>query len=205
MPVNLPDLMIQMLAKAAQRVLASDPVSFQHLLKNQDKRIGLIISGTGIHCCFLITPDGIEGCRSDEVADVEFITGPLTLLRLAREGYDQALVNEGLLTINGDMEAGRRLARVFAMLDIDWEGLFGQYTGTLLAHHAGTQLRSLLQWRKQLHDRLWSTGGETLTEEYRLLAPVVRIEHFNRAVDTLHTDCERLSARIKRLQQVLAK
>ncbi len=196
--------MVQMLAKAAQRLLASDPDSFQRLLKNHDKTIALTISGTGIRCCFLVTPDGIEGYPSDQDVDVEFIAGPLTLLRLARDGYDPALVTDGLLTIHGDMETGRHLAQLFTVLDIDWEGLVGQYTGTILAHRTCTRIRSLLQWRQELHKNLWATAGETLTEERKLLAPAVRIEQFNHAVDTLHTDSERLSARIRRLQKILA-
>jgi len=196
--------MVQMLAKAAGRLLATDPSSFQQLLSNQDKTIALTISGTGIRCCFLLTPDGIESRPSDQEVDVEFTAGPLTLLRLAKEGYEPELINEGLLTITGDMETGRRLSRLFSTLDIDWEGLLGQYTGTVLAHRAGVQLRSLLQWRQELHKNLWSTAGETLTEERKLVAHELRIGQFNQAVDTLHADTERLAARIRRLQKVLA-
>ncbi|HED12513.1 MAG TPA: hypothetical protein ENI62_02460 [Gammaproteobacteria bacterium] len=196
------ELIAQILAKAAQRLLASDPDSFMRLLKNHDKTIALTVSGTGLRYCFLVTADGIEGNPGHQEVDVEFIAGPLTLLRLARYGYQPALVNDGLLTIMGDMETGRRLARLFSTLDIDWEGLVAQYTGTILAHRVGVQVRSLLQWRGKLHNNLWSTAGETLTEERNILAPALRIELFNHAVDNLHTDTERLAARIRRLQKI---
>jgi len=200
---NAQELMGKMLAKAAQRLLASDPSSFQRLLKSQDKTVALTLSGTGLRCCFLLTHDGIEVSPSSQPVDVEFLAGPLTLLRLAREGYDPTLVSEGLLVIQGDMETGRRLSQLFAMLDIDWEGLLAQYTGSVLAHRACVRLRSLSQWRQTLHSNLWSTAGETLIEERKILAPGLCIEQFNQAVDTLHTDTERLAARIRRLQKVM--
>lgn len=105
----------------------------------------------------------------------------------------------GKLRIEGDAELARRLQRLAAGFDPDWQqpfvSVFGDVAGVQLAKAFAAALREA---------KVFATNGaevmaEYVTEESRDVVPKEELEAFHDDVDALRDDVERLAARVSRL------
>jgi ubiquinone biosynthesis protein UbiJ len=115
----------------------------------------------------------------------------------------EGLFNGGV-EIDGDVELGTKLQRIFERLDIDWEEHLSRLTGDIVAHQLGNTVRGFFAWGRRAADHLGHDVADYLQEENETLPVAWEVEEFIQGVDTLRSDVDRLEARVKRLARNLA-
>jgi ubiquinone biosynthesis protein UbiJ len=112
------------------------------------------------------------------------------------------MITAGAVQINGDIDLGQRFQRLLEKIDIDWEEQAARVMGDVAAHQLGNALRDLRTWSTQSLHTLRADAAEYLQEESRLLPLRARAESFQRAVESLRLDAERLEQRFQRLHEL---
>ena len=124
-------------------------------------------------------------------------------LALAQDKAD-ALMN-GDLDISGNSALVLDLAHIAQNLDIDWEAMISPATGGVIAHALGKGMRSLFAWGKDTSSTMGTASKQYLEEETDMLVPKPLMENFSQQVSELRLATDRAEARLKLLQQKLAK
>jgi len=112
-------------------------------------------------------------------------------------------VFSGEVTIEGDMQTGRKFQELFAKLDIDLEEKLSQFTGDIIAHKVANFFRAGQNWSKDSLETFRLNAKEFLQEETRDLPAAPEADIYYAQVDELRTDFDRLQSRIDRLKSTL--
>lgn len=128
--------------------------------------------------------------------DVTLRGAPLALLKLMIVDNPAVLFQHGEVTMQGDVDLGRKFRAVLGELDIDWEELLARHIGDIAAHKLGNLARDLLGWRRHTHASFTASLGEFLQEEVRHTPARIEVENFMGDVDELREAADRLEARI---------
>ncbi|QJR81492.1 hypothetical protein CA267_012220 [Alteromonas pelagimontana] len=111
------------------------------------------------------------------------------------------LIQQGKLSVEGDLSIAQHVSALFQQLDIDWEEQLAAYTGDVFANQAFATINhfksSVTQWLSRAQD----TVGNAIVEEKNLAAHRLAVVHFSDEVDALRDDVERAEARIRRLEE----
>jgi ubiquinone biosynthesis protein UbiJ len=196
-----PELFASLLGEAMERFLQLAPDSRHYIAPMAGKVIALrFVPFDGrIYLCPSETT--IEVLPSFETEpDVTFTGSPLAFVRMGLGGSPRRALFAGEVAVEGDMNLARRFQRLFEKLDMDWEGLFSRIVGRGLAAHIFSGLRDSHAWRVETVEALQLNAAEYLQEESRELPATFEAEVFYQDVDTLRADCDRLEARILRLE-----
>lgn len=105
------------------------------------------------------------------------------------------------IEIHGNVQFAKQLQDVVEGFDFDWEQQLAKYTGDTLAYPIAHGLRQTGQWLKDSQQSLQQTTAEYLREEIKILPDKSQINEYLNDIDNLRADCDRLSARIDRLQK----
>lgn len=111
-------------------------------------------------------------------------------------------VFSGDVSIEGDMDTGRRFQRLFKLLDPDFEEVLSHYTGDIIAHKTGQLIRASHDWGQDTLSTLQLNISEFLQDETRDLPAQAEVDILFRQVDELRSGYDRLHARIARLHQL---
>ena len=203
-PLNSP-LLKEIINQASQKILAptlqDDPATQEKLSKLSGKVIAFHLKKIDQTFYFLPSEKGLAIANdTPEKIDVTIRAKPSTVLKIARDGMDDADLEAGELEIEGDAITGQRFAALLNELNIDWEELLSQRIGDVPAHILSSGLSKLMAWDKDTHATMKQNMGEYLIEEARLAASQVAVEKYLDQVDELRNDVARLSARIAQLQ-----
>lgn len=202
----LPELFAGLLSAAIGRFLSLDPQSTRWLEPLAGRTICFRLQPFGLDICLCPSAESIEVLPScDDEPDVRFTGSPLAFARMGLGGEPRSLLFAGEVTVEGDMKVAQRFQRLFEKLDIDWESLLARYTGKTLATHIIGGLRESHAWRVETVDAFSLNLVEYLQEESRELPVPVEAELFFADVDELRADCDRLEAKILRLEQTLGE
>lgn len=192
------------LEQALNAALALDPKTLERLGRLQGRVIAIELKGTGIR--LLLQPER-HGLRLmghyDGAVDTTLRGAPFALLRMGSGRTGEGMFKGGV-EIDGDVELGQQIQRVFEKLEIDWEEHLSRLTGDIIAHQIGNTVRGLLNWGERSAEHLGQDTADYLQEETEILPVPWEIQEFIEAVDTLRSDVDRLEARVKRLQRMLA-
>jgi ubiquinone biosynthesis protein UbiJ len=109
-------------------------------------------------------------------------------------------VFSGEVSIEGDMQTGRKFQELFAKLDIDLEEHLSQFTGDIIAHKVANFFRSGQRWSQESMETFSLNAAEFLQDETRDLPSAPETAIFYAQVDELRTDFDRLQSRIERLE-----
>jgi len=112
-------------------------------------------------------------------------------------------VFSGEVTIEGDMQTGRKFQELFAKLDIDLEEKLSQFTGDIIAHKVTNFFRAGQSWSKESIETFRLNAKEFLEEETRDLPSAPEADIYYAQVDELRTDFDRLQSRVERLKNLL--
>jgi ubiquinone biosynthesis protein UbiJ len=196
---------LAVLEQALNAALALDPKTGERLARLQGKLIAVELRGTGITLTLQPTVEGklrLMGDYDGEV-DTTLRGAPFALLRMGSGRTGEGLFNGGV-EIDGDVELGTKLQRIFERLDIDWEEHLSRLTGDIVAHQLGNTVRGFFAWGRRAADHLGHDVADYLQEENETLPVAWEVEEFIQGVDTLRSDVDRLEARVKRLARNLA-
>jgi ubiquinone biosynthesis protein UbiJ len=140
------------------------------------------------------------GFASEEAADCHIGGLPISMLRLALTGDQQAL-RAGTLSLSGDPALARDFQRLLDLARPDWEEELAQRVGDVPAHQLGNLVRGGLEWVRRAADTLTRDAGEYLKEESRDLPSRYEVDRFLDEVDRAAADLERAEARVARLER----
>lgn len=105
----------------------------------------------------------------------------------------------GKLRIEGDAELARRLQKLAANFDPDWQRPFAAVFGDVVGVQVANAFAAALRQAQVLASNGAEVMAEYLTEESRDVVPKAELGAFHDDVDALRDDVERLAARIARL------
>jgi ubiquinone biosynthesis protein UbiJ len=111
---------------------------------------------------------------------------------------------KGDVQIDGDTELGQQFQDILRNMDIDWEERLSLILGDVTAHKLGNAVRGFFQWGKSGVASLQENLSEYITYETNSVPARFEVDKFNRDVDTVRDDTERLNVRVQRLQSMLS-
>ena len=123
-------MLLDLLELASNKTLEHDPQTLERLAKLQGKTMTLNIKTIGQS--FSVTPqrEGLEFSNTlPEKVDVTLSVTLSAMIKISRDGLEDAELEQGELEIVGDPIIGQRFAQVIAKLDIDWHGLLAEHIG----------------------------------------------------------------------------
>jgi ubiquinone biosynthesis protein UbiJ len=191
---------------AINRALKMDPATAQGLQKLAGTVFQLELVGTGADIYLLPQDHGVElrGFYDGPIDSHVIGTVPDFIELVSSEDPASTLIN-GDIQLSGDSAPLLQLQRSLHHLDIDWEGSLAKVVGDLPAHQLGRMVRGGVRWSRQAIDSLNRQAEEFLHEEARLLPPAAELQNFYEAVTRLDVNVDRAEARLRKLQQRLAK
>jgi len=135
--------------------------------------------------------------------DLAISATPGALLAMAAErgGFE---LPAGRIDISGDADLARRVQKLIAGLDPDWDRPFVQFFGEVAGFQLAKGVRGALAWGRATAKSMVLNSSEYLREESRDLIAPGELADFVDAVDVIRDDVERLEARIERLSRVRA-
>ncbi|MSP53939.1 MAG: sterol-binding protein [Gammaproteobacteria bacterium] len=204
--MTIKPLIIATLESAINRYLSLDDNVSSVLAPLVGKVVAITI--TPFHETIYLCPtaDSIQ-CLDDlpQPADTH-LTGSLVAFGLmGLSAKPMNAIFSGEVTIDGDMNTGRKFQDLFAKLDINLEGKLARYTGETVAHNLAEFFRAGKNWSKESLDTFKLNSSEFLQEETRDLPAVPEADIFYAQVDKLRTDFDRLQSRVERLENHYAK
>jgi len=149
-----------------------------------------------------IIPSGI--CLGEPKANADIIIRgtPTSLIAYFMAMKRDEPGRSGTIEIAGNIALAQKILSIFSNLELDWEEELSRWVGDSFAHGAGNTIRSVLKQAGQAGTTLRNNTGEYLLYESDLVADRQQVDEFNRAVDSLRNDVERLKLRLSRLHQV---
>jgi len=135
--------------------------------------------------------------------DVRLKARPSTLLKIARDGMDDAELEKGELEIEGDAIIGQRFASLLNELDIDWEELLSEKVGDAPARFLFDLFSKAQQYQQENKRTIQQNVSEFLVEEARLVSHASHVESYIHNVDILRNDTARFQARLEKLEKQL--
>lgn len=199
-------MLLELFEIACNHALEHDPDTMQRLQKLQGKSMALQVKTVNQSVTVSPCPEGVELTRDiPNNVDVILKATPSAILKISRDGMDDADLQPGELDISGDPIIGQRFAVIITELQINWEALLAEQIGDSPARiisMAAEQTRDFARHsRSQIHSRFihFIQGELGVTAEHQ------DVNDFLNDVDTLRADTERLAARIKRIQNTATK
>jgi len=196
-----------LLETSSQKILSTDPASLERLSKLDGKLIAIEIKKLNFTLYLRIESSNIvfeSAPESEQDIDVKLKAKPSTLLKISRDGIENAELEKGELEIEGDAITGQRFASVMTALDIDWEELLSEKVGDVPARMFFDFFEKASQWHQQNSQTMKQNLSEFLVEEAQIVAHPIQVNNFVEGVDTLRNDTARLEARLNQLMQNLS-
>jgi len=194
-------MLLDLLELASNKTLEYDPNTRARLEKLQGKTMTLRIKP--IDKSFSLTPyrEGLEfSAATSENADVVLTATISAIVKISRDGMDNAELEPGELEMSGDPIVGQRFAQVISELDINWQELLTEQFGESPAHIISFAAGHAKGFVSESRDKVKEVFSDLITEDLGVTVRQQEVDSFLDNVDTLRADTDRLLARIKRLQ-----
>lgn len=152
------------------------------------------------------TPDGMQVSREHRgLADLTLTGTPLAFAKLGARGMRRQDLFAGEIQISGDMGLAESLQRLFQLGEPRWGELAEEFIAPSAIGLLADCTREAREWGSHAAVSLQQDLGEFLREELRASPSQPEAGEFVASVDQLRDDCERLEARIRRLEDVMAE
>jgi ubiquinone biosynthesis protein UbiJ len=138
---------------------------------------------------------------SGTIADVTICVTPGLLLRAAAN--DSAAWNAAQVT--GDVEFAATLDYVRRNMEWDYDEDLSRLFGDIAAHRIASAAKRVQLWGRDTALKVSQTVAEYVTYEKPLIASAHAVEQFNREVDVLRDDVERIEKRLELLGRRLSQ
>jgi ubiquinone biosynthesis protein UbiJ len=196
-------------------IIATLEAAINHYISLDDNVTTFLAPLNGKIVAITITPfnETIYLCpTADSIQCLDYLPTPAdtqltgSLIALGLMGLSSKPMNalfSGEVTIEGDVNTGRKFQELFAKLDINLEAKLARYTGETVAHNLAEFFRAGKSWSKESLDTFKLNTSEFLQEETQELPAVPEAELFYAEVDELRTDFDRLQSRLDRLEKAL--
>lgn len=192
------------LERAVNAAIALDPYTVSRLERLEGKVVAVRLRGMDMSFYLAPKAGGLRVMSHYAGAPDTVLTGsPLDLAQLTSGPPGQGMFT-GRVTLEGDVEVGQKFQQIIGGLDIDWEEHLSRLTGDVIAHQVGNLARGFFGWTRDAAANFGRDGAEYIQDELRLTPTRQEVEVYYSAVDELRSGCDRLEARLQRLQKRLA-
>lgn len=194
------DSLLRPLETTVNRVLALDPETPARLRPLVGRSVRVELPGTDLVIRAYFSDRGVSLATpdpEDPPVDATVRLTPAAALALVRTRGERAQGVE----FRGDVAVVHALRRLVGGLEIDWEEQLSKLTGDVVARQIGLTVGGLFGWLDHTRRTAELNVAEYLTEEARQLPPAAEVAGFLDDVDRLRQDCDRLQARIERLER----
>tara|TARA_B110000967_G_scaffold79463_1_gene82121 strand:- start:257 stop:832 length:576 start_codon:yes stop_codon:yes gene_type:complete len=162
------------------------------LINHKNKIV--IIEISGFKTIFKVKEDGqVEMINDSKDYDCK--------IKLTINDLIGQLVNNknGKIGIEGDIELANKISQVLRKIEWDLEEDLAKYIGDIPAIHTTKALKKIKNTTKENIKTLTSSLIEYWQEENKILAKTRDVEMFNKKIDTIVEDTERVEARINNI------
>jgi len=194
-------MLLDLLELASNKTLEHDAQTLERLEKLQGKTMTLNIKS--IAQSLSITPykEGLEFSHETPVnVDVTLSATIGAMVKISRDGMDNAELEPGELEIAGDPIIGQRFAQVISGLNIDWESLLAEKIGDSPAKAVTFAAGQAKVFADESKDKLKEFLGNLIKDDMALVADKKDVEVHLDQVDTIRADVDRLNARLSKLK-----
>ena len=185
--------MINKIKKIIGNHLLSQNDWMQSDLINHKNKI-VIIEISGFKTIFKVKEDGqVEMINDSKDYDCK--------IKLTVNDLIGQLVNNknGKISIEGDIELANKISQVLRKIEWDLEEDLAKYIGDIPAIQTTKALKKIKNTTKENIKTLTSSLIEYWQEENKILAKTRDVEMFNKKIDTIVEDTERVEARINNI------
>ena len=185
--------MINKIKKIIGNHLLSQNDWMQSDLINHKNKI-VIIEISGFKTIFKVKGDGqVEMINDSKDYDCK--------IKLTVNDLIGQLVNNknGKINIEGDIELANKISQVLRKIEWDLEEDLAKYIGDIPAIRTTKALKKIKNTTKENIKTLTSSLIEYWQEENKILAKTRDVEMFNKKIDTIVEDTERVEARINNI------
>lgn len=190
---------LKLVETALNRVLALDSGAVHSLQALEGRSVALRLKPWPSPLQLKVV-DGRLRASDADAADLSVAMTPGAILALAAErgGFE---LPAGRIDIAGDADLARRVQKLVAQLDPDWDAPLAALFGEVVGHQVGKGLRGVFAWGRATARAMALNSAEYLREESRDLVAPAELDQFIDAVDALREDTDRAQARLRRLEQ----
>lgn len=186
--------------RALNQALALDPAGRESLLEALTGPIQFSITAPlPLTISLQRSGDGIRvGSQPAEQPALVLAGKPMAFAALATG--DSQVFSQGRLQVTGDTALAHQFQRALSQLNPDWEAAMAEHIGDVPAHFIGQRIRGAANWSRQAFSALNANVEEYIHEESRALPGRRELEATFTDIDELSLHCERLEARVQRLE-----
>ncbi len=193
-------------------IISTLEAAINHYIALDDNFTSILAPLNGKVVAITITPfnETIYLCpTADSIQCLDYLPTPAdtqltgSLIALGLMGLSSKPMNaffSGEVTIEGDINTGRKFQELFDKLDINLEGKLARFTGETVAHNLADFFRAGKNWSRESLETFKLNASEFLQEETQDLPAKPEAELFYAEVDELRMDFDRLQSRIERLE-----
>ena len=190
-------MLFSLLELASNKALEYDASTLARLEKLQGKVMTLHIKDFDQSITVSPQSEGLEfNSLPPEQADVTLSTTLAAMIKIGRDGIENADLKTGELEMNGDPIVGQRFAQMMGDLNIDWEALLAERIGEAPAKAATTVAGHAQEFIKESRGQLHTFVSDLITKDMQIVANAGEVEEFLDDVDNLRADVDQLSARL---------
>lgn len=185
------------------RYLKLDPEVSGRLVEFSGKAVAIEFNDLPISLLLSVSDTGFQVISQGTQEPDTILRGnswAMIQLGLSQGAKSAVSMFSGDVEIEGDVELGQGVKRIFDDLRIDWEEQLAKFTGDIVAHQVGNVVRGTLDWGSETANAMCMNTTEYLQEEARHLPPREEVEDFFSDIDQLRNDVERLQVRYERLK-----
>lgn len=193
-------MLFSLLELASNKALEYDSASTARLAKLQGRTMTLHVKKLDQSITVTPTTEGLEFSHQtpDEV-DVTLSTTLSAMIKISRDGLENAELESGELEMSGDPIVGQRFAQVMADLNIDWETMLAEKIGDAPASTITMVASQAKEFAQESRGKLHEFVGQLIRDDLQVVAGKANVDGFLDDVDDLRADVDRLAARLERL------
>ncbi len=190
------------LEAALNRALALDPDTRDGLRALDGRRVVLRIAAPPLALQVRVAGDRLEVGPVDEAEEPDLgvratLGGLLSQLPFFKRDDAPPV---GKLRIEGDADLARRLQKLAARFDPDWQQPFAAVFGDVIGVQVANAIAGGLRHAREAAGAFAINAAEFVTEESRDVVARAELNAFHDDVDTLRDDVERMAARVARVR-----
>ena len=190
------------LEAALNRALALDPDTRDGLRALDGRRVVLRIAAPPLALQVRVAGERLEVGPVDESEEADLgvratLGGLLSQLPFFKRDDAPPV---GKLRIEGDADLARRLQKLAARFDPDWQQPFAAVFGDVVGVQVANAIAGGLRHARDAAGALATNAAEFVTEESRDVVARDELDAFHDDVDTLRDDVDRIAARVARVR-----
>ena len=196
--------MLDKIALIINSALAHDEVSLRALGELSGTKVQIISHSPQFTIYLKIYADQITLSNEGDIEQTITLSGSLVALVSGLFDADEISTLYGTgITANGDTGVLKKLNKLMAGLNIDWEAAIGKLIGPMPAHLVTNAVSKIRPAISKSRRRICEIAIEVAQEEFRLTPTKVEFDNFSEEIQLLSSRVDRLEAHFNSARRTL--